>query len=145
MQLSDLHIEIIKDDIKKRGISSDALGEDLLDHICLLVEDELNETVEFKTAYLNVVSKFGSFKFLQEETTKEITSASLLTKIYKYFDYAFTLFYILLGCFSLVFPFVVLYYHPIEVFVILSPVLLFGYIVCFTRINYKKFELIQFK
>ena len=145
MQISDANINIIKHDLKKRGITSDSLGEDLLDHMCLLVEDELNETNGFKAAYAKALLKFGSFRELQSLTDKEIDSASFSFKFYKYSDYAFTLLYIIIGYFTLILPFTVLIYKPIEIFLLISPMSIFGFIICFTRINYKKFEIIPFK
>jgi hypothetical protein len=142
MEINDKQIQAIDRDLQRRGIADPSLREDMVDHICILIEGEPKGA--FNPAYRRALKKFDSLKHLQEITRKEIESVSLSFRFFKAADYIITLFYVLLGLFSLILPIAVIFYHPIEIFFLLSPLLIFGYIICFTRINYKKFELIQF-
>lgn len=70
MKLSDKHIKFIENSLELYGIKSEALKEDLLDHICTYIENQ--ESNDFDTLYQEALQKFGgysSFQNLQLETT----------------------------------------------------------------------------
>ncbi|MGZ3884991.1 MAG: hypothetical protein ACXVP0_18695 [Bacteroidia bacterium] len=146
MELNERQIQIILWDLKKRGVTDPALRDDLLDHLCCLTEEELQQTPDFKTAYIKVRASFAHFRLLQVKASDEIREAGRHTRVYRALDYFLTLFYILLGASALILTpvFFVLYFNEVTLLMV-SPLLIFGYIVCFTRINYKTFELIPFK
>lgn len=145
-ELNERQVQVIAWDLKNRGITDPLLRDDLLDHLCCLVEEEMQHTPDFKTAYLKVRSSFGHFRLLQVRTNSEVLAASRFTKVYRILDYSLTLLYILLGFSALILTpvFFILYLNEVML-IMISPLLIFGYIVCFTRINYKKLELIPFK
>ncbi|MDG5490924.1 hypothetical protein [Psychroserpens sp. SPM9] len=69
MILSDQQIEFIDNNLKLYGVTSDALREDLLDHICTFIET--NESQDFDCLYQEALQKFGgyaNFQNLQRET-----------------------------------------------------------------------------
>jgi hypothetical protein len=146
MELNQRQIKVILWDLEKGGVTDPNLRDDLLDHLCCLVEEEIQRTPDFKTAYLKVRASFTHFRLVQVKATHEIRNAGRLTKLHKGLDYFLTFFYISLGFSALVFTPVFFFLYLNEVMMLmLSPLLIFGYIVCFTRINYKTFELIPFK
>jgi hypothetical protein len=51
LSLTEEQITFIENDIKVRGITSPDLSIDLLDHICCLIENELDEYRNFETVY----------------------------------------------------------------------------------------------
>ena len=68
--LSDDQIEFVRRDILKRGIQNEALQQDLLDHICCVVENELADTGDFETFYKQRIKHFyvKELKEIEEET-----------------------------------------------------------------------------
>ncbi len=58
--LSDSQIDYILADIIKRGISTESIRDNLLDHICILVEERLEENGDFFNCYASVIQSFYS-------------------------------------------------------------------------------------
>lgn len=56
--LSDSQIEFILNDISARGIEKVSLQQDLLDHICCIIEQQLEENGDFERFYLATVGTF---------------------------------------------------------------------------------------
>ncbi|MCC6838165.1 MAG: hypothetical protein IT234_06480 [Bacteroidia bacterium] len=75
LSLTEEQIAFIENDIKIRGITSPDLSIDLLDHICCLMENELDEYRNFDTVYQDVLSRFGEkgLKEIQLETNRLLT------------------------------------------------------------------------
>ncbi len=73
--LTEEQIAFIENDIKIRGITSPDLSIDLLDHICCLIENELDEYRNFNTVYQEVLTRFGEkgLKEIQLETNRLLT------------------------------------------------------------------------
>ena len=73
--LTEQQIAFIENDIKVRGITSPDLSIDLLDHICCLIEDTLDEYRNFETVYLETILLFGEngLKEIQDETNRLLT------------------------------------------------------------------------
>ena len=57
-RLRDEHIDFISADIRKRGIYLDDLHNNLLDHVCCIIEDEMLEEQDFQTFYSDVIQRF---------------------------------------------------------------------------------------
>lgn len=68
--VSDEQIEFILDDIKKRGIEMEDLQLNLLDHICCILEKELNEDDDFNKKYNETIKQFfkSELSEIEEET-----------------------------------------------------------------------------
>lgn len=81
MTLTEEHIDFIIKDIQYRGIVDDDLGEELIDHICTLVEEKMAGGQRFIEAYDKVRSSFGSNQELQQLQTQTIHSSNYNTKI----------------------------------------------------------------
>ena len=69
-ELSLHHIDQISRDINREEITFSHLLEDLIDHVCCDVENEMQNGLSFSEAYRNVKQKMGSrrLKEIQEET-----------------------------------------------------------------------------
>jgi len=72
----DFDIDFIIKQISESGITSDELKEDLIDHFCCVIEDEMNKGKKFKdsyeTAYNNICP--NGFEDIQKETVYLLTS-----------------------------------------------------------------------
>lgn len=70
MRLTDKQIAAIQDNIEETGITLDSLKEDLLDHICCVVEHEMKQGKNFDTAYDNAVTQLSpnGLQEIQRET-----------------------------------------------------------------------------
>lgn len=75
LSLTEEQIAFIENDIRVRGITSPNLSIDLLDHICCLIENELDEYRNFETVYQQTLLLFGEkgLKEIQEETNRLLT------------------------------------------------------------------------
>jgi hypothetical protein len=75
--LSEQQIDFILDDIRARGISMEALQLNLLDHVCILIEQNLDEKGDFERYYHSVIKQF----YRQE--LREIEKETILLLTYK--------------------------------------------------------------
>jgi hypothetical protein len=75
LSLTEEQITFIENDIKVRGITSPDLSIDLLDHICCLIEKDLDEYRNFDTVYQQTLLLFGEkgLKEIQDETNRLLT------------------------------------------------------------------------
>jgi hypothetical protein len=75
LSLTEEQITFIENDIKVRGITSPDLSIDLLDHICCLIEKDLDEYRNFETVYQQKLLLFGEkgLKEIQDETNRLLT------------------------------------------------------------------------
>ncbi|HZE86382.1 MAG TPA: hypothetical protein VE035_18810, partial [Puia sp.] len=69
-QLSDQQIDFILDDIHAHGIRIGDLQQNLLDHICILIEENLEENGDFRQCYSKVIRTFykQELREIEEET-----------------------------------------------------------------------------
>lgn len=79
--LSDQQIEFISNDISARGIAMVSLQHDLLDHICCIIECELEPDGDFGRFYPNVISRFykTELREVEEETVFLLTNKHFYT------------------------------------------------------------------
>ena len=56
--LSDQQVDHILDDISKHGIKLESLQQNLLDHICIILEETLQEGDDFEQIYQQVIKTF---------------------------------------------------------------------------------------
>ena len=73
--LTELQIELIRGDIRQNGIEMSDLEDDLLDHICCALEEELDVNSSFESAYGKIKSLVcpNGYREIQEETTYLLT------------------------------------------------------------------------
>lgn len=73
MTLTDEHIDYIIKDVRYRGIVYNELDDELIDHICTLVEEKIALGVRFIDAYDQVIKSFGATKGIQQIQTQTIS------------------------------------------------------------------------
>jgi hypothetical protein len=80
-QLTDKQVDYILDDIRSRGIVNEDLQQDLLDHVCCLIEQKLEENDDFEAGYRNLIKTFytGSLAEIEEETIALLTYKNYYT------------------------------------------------------------------
>lgn len=81
MQLTADHIDYIIKDVQYRGIVVDGLKDELIDHICSLVETEMQSGKRFIDAYHHVLKSFGHTGGLRKIQTQTLQFENQKTKI----------------------------------------------------------------
>jgi hypothetical protein len=73
--LSEKQIDFILDDIRRNGVELEDLQLNLLDHICCIIEQNLEETGDFEQFYLSTRKTFYKhhLKEIEEETISLLT------------------------------------------------------------------------
>jgi hypothetical protein len=68
--INEKQIDFILNDIHARGINIESLQRDLLDHICIIIEQTLEKEEDFEECYLQVIRTFYRKELheLEEET-----------------------------------------------------------------------------
>lgn len=65
-QLTDSHIDYIIKDLHYRGLVLESLEEEMIDHICVAVEERMQSGIRFIDAYHEVLKTFGNTSGLRE-------------------------------------------------------------------------------
>lgn len=73
-ELTNEHINYITKDLHYRGLVYEPLQDELVDHICSSVEEEMEQGKRFMEAYLDVLKAFGHTRGLRE--TQQLTIQS---------------------------------------------------------------------
>ena len=75
VSVSDKQIDFILSDIVAHGIETEDLKDNLLDHICCIVENEMNTGDDFYEFYERILPRFftDELREIQEETDKLLT------------------------------------------------------------------------
>lgn len=83
--LADEQIDFIAEDIRRRGVFSASLQEDLLDHICCYIEEQPDDERPFAEIYRQALKAFGhnGLQAVQDETLYLINQP-YLTKMKKF-------------------------------------------------------------
>lgn len=73
--LSEKQIDFILDDIRRNGVELEDLQSNLLDHICCIIEQELEENGDFEQFYFSTIKKFykRDLREIEEETISLLT------------------------------------------------------------------------
>lgn len=73
--ITDEQIDYILNDIRRRGVDTEDLQLNLLDHICCIVEQDLGDGEDFEHFYLQTISRFynGELKEIETETQLLLT------------------------------------------------------------------------
>jgi hypothetical protein len=80
-RITNHEVDFILSDIESRGIVLEDLRDNLLDHLCCIVEDEMNEGENFKQFYESVLPRFFKEKLeeIQTETDNLIRFKNFYT------------------------------------------------------------------
>ncbi|MFN5910503.1 MAG: hypothetical protein ACK45H_04120, partial [Bacteroidota bacterium] len=68
--LKEEHVQYILEDLERKGILLEELRLSLLDHICCVLEEEMNDPDDFEGHYKKVLPRFfkRELREIQEET-----------------------------------------------------------------------------
>ncbi|OSZ79411.1 hypothetical protein CAP35_14495 [Chitinophagaceae bacterium IBVUCB1] len=74
-RITDEQVDYILNDIKQRGIEIADLQQNLLDHICCIIERQLDENGDFKACYQKIIEAFYKERLaeIEEETILLLT------------------------------------------------------------------------
>jgi len=67
-QLTNEEIEYIESDLTRSGIRTQSMRDNLLDHICILLEEQLERREEFETLYKAILPRFYNENLSELET-----------------------------------------------------------------------------
>jgi hypothetical protein len=73
--ITDEQIDFILNDIRRNGIEMEELQYDLLDHICCIIEQNLNDNDDFESYYRQIIKHFyiKELKEIETETIQLLT------------------------------------------------------------------------
>ena len=72
--LSDLEVDFILKDIIARGIITEDIQYNLLDHICIIIEENLEQDGDFKEFYFSIIKTFYRHDLSEIEAETRILS-----------------------------------------------------------------------
>jgi hypothetical protein len=70
--LSEEQVMFIESDLRARGVEMDSLRENLLDHICCILENELEANGDFKLFYERILQRFYKIEIREIETETKL-------------------------------------------------------------------------
>ena len=78
-RISDQQIDYILNDFRARGVEMESLQENLLDHICCIIEQELEANGDFERFYSTTIKTFykNELKEIEEETISLLNNKNL--------------------------------------------------------------------
>lgn len=90
-KLTSDHIDYIIKDLNYRGIVADGVQDELIDHVCAAVEDEMNHNIRFIDAYHQVLRGFGHNSGLRKTQQQILETEYKTTRLMlkNYFTIAF--------------------------------------------------------
>lgn len=79
--LGDAEIDFIREDIRRRGVFTESLQENLLDHLCCYIEEQPEDDRPFEEVYAQALEAFGhnGLQQVQDETLFIINHSHLNT------------------------------------------------------------------
>jgi hypothetical protein len=80
-QLDNTQIDFISNDIRARGVEMESLQQDLLDHVCCIIEQNLEERGDFEHFYQKTIQTFykDALWEIEEETISLLTFKNYYT------------------------------------------------------------------
>jgi hypothetical protein len=79
--ISNQQIDFILNDISARGVKMESLQQDILDHVCCIIEQNLEENGDFEGFYFKTIQTFykAELKEIEEETISLLTNKHFYT------------------------------------------------------------------
>ena len=78
--ISEDEVDFILNDIEKRGVTTEDVKYNILDHVCCIIENEMPKGEDFKKFYRNTLARF----YRKELSEFEDETRDLLT--FKYYN-----------------------------------------------------------
>ncbi|HVU54497.1 MAG TPA: hypothetical protein VHD83_05550 [Puia sp.] len=119
-QLDDQEIDFILTDLRQRGIETESMRMNLLDHICILIENTLQEDGDFPQFYATTIRSFYKEELRELEDEAHLLMALnkgqlLLSRNQFFFSLAALLIIPVLYKFSCL----VVFFHPLLVLLVI--------------------------
>ncbi len=97
--LSDQEVDFILKDIITRGIITEGIQQNLLDHICTMIEQDLEQNGDFKEFYFSIIKTFYRHDLSEIEKEARILSTYKHHLAFNRKEFFFLLFSIFIGPF----------------------------------------------
>jgi len=81
MELSNSQIHYIVDDLHKKGLVYEPLEEEILDHICCMIENDLATGMTFGDAYIKALKSFGKSQEIRNTQQQTIQESNKNSKV----------------------------------------------------------------
>ncbi|HYD20446.1 MAG TPA: hypothetical protein VEB40_03140 [Flavipsychrobacter sp.] len=80
-RITDEQIDFILTDLSARGLKNEDLQQNILDHVCCIIEQELEENGDFRQFYLHMIERFYKKQLseIEEETLLLLTFKNYYT------------------------------------------------------------------
>lgn len=80
--ISSQEISFIQEDLQKRGLTYQTLQVEILDHLCCVIEEKMDEGMSFQEAYTKSITLFGEEELpeIQSQTLKVARTSSPIWK-----------------------------------------------------------------
>lgn len=74
-RITDDEVDFILDDIAKRGVTTEDVKYNILDHVCCIIENEMKEGMNFNEFYRQIIARFYRKELgeIEEETQQLLT------------------------------------------------------------------------
>ncbi|MFK8037190.1 MAG: hypothetical protein AB8B74_02785 [Crocinitomicaceae bacterium] len=73
--ISDQQVDFILNDIERKGVVTEDVRYNILDHVCCIIENKMMEEMDFEEVYENTIAEF----YLKELSEIEVETQKLLT------------------------------------------------------------------
>lgn len=147
--VTDRQVEFIRRDIRAKGIRLPELEESILDHLCCMVEAEMEQGASFEAAYNTALFAFGPNGLcrVQEDTEYMLSrQRKIEEKLSALLNYMMTFIYLITALGFVTAPITLaIVLMNLSFILMFWPLIIMGAYICIKRINYRKFELIAFK
>ena len=74
-KVTDTQVDFILDDIERRGVITEDVRYNILDHVCCIIENEMDSDMNFNEFYRNTIARFYKKELgeIEEETQVLLT------------------------------------------------------------------------
>jgi len=80
-ELAEKHINYIKQDLEFQGLIHEGLEDEIVDHVCSLVEKRMQDGTRFIEAYRSALTDFGGFNELRQVQNETLKFENYKTKL----------------------------------------------------------------
>lgn len=74
-RITDEQVDYILNDIRRRGVETEDLQQNILDHICCIIEQNIEDSCDFEGIYQQTITRFYKHQLseIEEETARLLT------------------------------------------------------------------------
>ena len=100
-QLSEQQIDFIEYDLTRLGIQTKSIRDNILDHICILLEERLEKQNDFSVAYEEILKTFYTHELREIEVDARVAVLSSRHLVLNKLQFFVVLFFVLIAPFVL--------------------------------------------